>query len=75
MLFNMADLSRISVVIVDDHPLFRQGLRQVIASDPRFDLVGEAENGEAALQLIEQARPQIAVLGDIDQAAGRQRSR
>jgi DNA-binding NarL/FixJ family response regulator len=50
------------VVIVDDHPLFRQGLRQVIQSDDRFELLGEADNGAAAQKLITQLRPDLAVL-------------
>ncbi len=54
--------ARIKVVIIDDHPLFRQGLRQVILSDSRFELVGEADSGEAAVQLIERLRPDVAVL-------------
>ena len=54
--------TRTKVVIVDDHPLFRQGLRQVIVSDARFELVGEAENGETALELIRKTKPNVAVL-------------
>jgi DNA-binding NarL/FixJ family response regulator len=54
--------ARIKVVIIDDHPLFRQGLRQVILSDPRFELVGETDNGEGAIQLIERLKPDVAVL-------------
>ncbi len=54
--------ARIKVAIIDDHPLFRQGLRQVILSDPRFELVGEADSGEAAVQLIERLKPDVAVL-------------
>jgi DNA-binding NarL/FixJ family response regulator len=54
--------ARTSVLIVDDHPLFRQGLRQLIASDARFELVGEAGDGADALRFIVERKPAIAVL-------------
>jgi DNA-binding NarL/FixJ family response regulator len=54
--------ARTSVLIVDDHPLFRQGLRQLIVSDSRFELVGEAGDGTEALQFIVARKPAIAVL-------------
>ena len=41
----------VSIVIVDDHPLVREGLRRVIGAEPRFLLVGEAESVEHALEL------------------------
>ena len=47
---------------MDDHPLFRQGLRQVIASDSRFELAGEADGADAALKLAQETRPDIIVL-------------
>lgn len=53
---------RTKVLIVDDHPLFRSGLRQVIVSDSRFELVGEAGDGEAALKFILEKKPDVAVL-------------
>jgi DNA-binding NarL/FixJ family response regulator len=53
---------RIRIVIVDDHALLREGLRQVIQSDPRFELVGEADQGKAALELISSTNPDLAVL-------------
>ncbi len=52
----------IKVLIVDDHPLFRQGLRQLVESDARFELVGEAGDGLAAVALIGQIKPDIAIL-------------
>lgn len=55
----------VRVVIVDDHPLFRQGLRQLIQADGRFELVGESGDGEAALNLIQRTKPDVAVL-DVD---------
>jgi len=53
---------RTKVLIVDDHPLFRGGLRQVIQADPRFELVGEAGDGEAAWKSIQEKKPDVAVL-------------
>ncbi len=49
-------------MIVDDHPLFRGGLRQVILDDRRFELAGEEADGEAALKFIQEKKPDIAVL-------------
>ena len=56
---------KIKVLIVDDHPLFRQGLRQVVEADSRFDLVAEAGDGETALRSIQDKSPDVAVL-DVD---------
>jgi DNA-binding NarL/FixJ family response regulator len=58
-------MNKIRVVIADDHPIFSRGLRQVLSGDPAFELVGEAQDGEIALQQIEEQRPDVAVL-DID---------
>jgi DNA-binding NarL/FixJ family response regulator len=53
---------RIKVLIVDDHPLFREGLRQVILKDDRLELCGAAGDGTAALQMIHDQKPDIAIL-------------
>lgn len=53
---------RIKVVIVDDHPLFRQGLRQVVQGDARFELCGECGDGASAVQLVQEKNPDIAIL-------------
>lgn len=59
---------KISLIIADDHPIVRQGLRQVIESDTELIVLAEAGDGQAALQLIETHQPRIAVL-DIDMPA------
>lgn len=51
-----------SVVLVDDHELIRQGLRRAFERDPGFQVVGEAGSGDAALQLISEVQPDVAVL-------------
>ena len=55
----------IRLVMADDHPIFREGLRQIIEKDSRIKIIGEADNGQKALELIEEKMPDIALL-DID---------
>jgi DNA-binding NarL/FixJ family response regulator len=55
----------ITIVIADDHPLFRKGLREVIDSDRTLKVVGEAGDGATALTLIQQHAPAMAIL-DVD---------
>lgn len=55
----------IRIVIADDHPLMRQGLRQVIEIEGNLKVVGEAANGTEALAMIEELKPDTAIL-DVD---------
>ena len=50
------------VVIADDHPLFRHAVRGAIERHPGLVLVGEAEDGRQALELIDTLEPDVAVL-------------
>ena len=43
--------NRIRVLIVEDHPLFREGLRNTLLTRPGIELVGEAANGEEAVRI------------------------
>jgi len=52
----------IRVIIADDHPLMRKGLRLSIDEDPDLTVVGEAADGEMALSLITGLQPHIALL-------------
>jgi len=57
--------TEICVIIADDHPIFRRGLRQVLEMDSKLKIVAEADDGEAALARIEELRPDVALL-DVD---------
>ena len=56
---------QIRIVMADDHPIVRQGLRQMIEMDKNLSIVAEAGDGQTALDLIETHQPDVAVV-DID---------
>ncbi len=51
-----------TVLIADDHPVYREGLRRVMESSPAIRIVQEASNGQEALRFIQQSPPDVAVL-------------
>jgi two-component system, NarL family, nitrate/nitrite response regulator NarL len=52
----------IRIVIADDHPIFRDGLRRLLDADPRFEVIGEAGDGQEAVQQVAKLRPDILLL-------------
>jgi DNA-binding NarL/FixJ family response regulator len=61
----------ITIVLADDHPIFRNGLRDVLRADPSLQIVAEVGDGVAALQAIERHAPTLAILDvDMPQAGG-----
>lgn len=52
----------IKVLLVDDHPMFRKGVAQIISDDPNFEVVGEAASGQEGLDLAEQLLPDLVLL-------------
>jgi DNA-binding NarL/FixJ family response regulator len=55
----------IQIIIADDHPIFRRGLRGIIEGQADLNVVAEADNGETALSLIKEHEPDVVVL-DVD---------
>jgi len=52
----------VTVLIADDHPLFRRGMARAVARHPGLRLVAEAQDGREALELIDALEPDVAVL-------------
>ncbi len=58
----MTEQRSLRVVVVDDHDLLREGVSAVIASYDDLDVVGEARNGEMAIETVAELRPDVVVM-------------
>lgn len=54
--------SRKRILIIDDHPLFREGLKSIIAGDRQFVVEGEAGNARSGFQMAKKIRPDVALV-------------
>lgn len=57
-----ASPGKVRAVVGDDHPLFREGVVRALSSSGSVDVVGEADDGSAALELIKEHLPDVALL-------------
>jgi two-component system response regulator NreC len=55
-------MSNIRVLLVDDHALFREGIRTLLAAEPDIEIAGEAANASEAVELATQRRPDIVLM-------------
>ncbi|QGZ37977.1 two component transcriptional regulator, LuxR family [Pseudoduganella flava] len=58
----MTDNRPISVLLIDDHTLFRSGIRSLLQRNPDFDVVGEAADGVEGIKRAKQLKPQVVLL-------------
>ena len=56
------DIGRIRILVADDHPVYRDGLRALAARSPDLELVGEAANGTDAVAMAEQTLPDVILM-------------
>ncbi len=54
--------SPIRILLVDDHPVLRAGVRALLAAEPDFDVIGEASDGPSALAMVESLEPDLVVM-------------
>jgi DNA-binding NarL/FixJ family response regulator len=55
-------MNQINILFVDDHPLIRKAWKFILNQDPRFNLIGECDNGEQAVTLATQLCPDIVIM-------------
>jgi DNA-binding NarL/FixJ family response regulator len=55
-------MKRITILLVDDHKVLREGLRQVLELEKDFQVVGEAQDGRQAVAMVNQLRPDVVLM-------------
>ncbi len=55
-------MAKTSLILVDDHPLFRQGLRRVLEAEDDLEVIMEVADGEEALRMIKQLLPHVVIM-------------
>jgi two-component system response regulator DevR len=55
-------MDQIRILVVDDHPIVRQGIRSLLSNYPEFEIVGEADNGAKALEYVSRLAPNVTLL-------------
>jgi DNA-binding NarL/FixJ family response regulator len=55
-------MDKITIIVIDDHPLFRQGVVDSFSLELDLDVIGQASDGEEGLSLIREQHPQVAVV-------------
>jgi DNA-binding NarL/FixJ family response regulator len=55
-------MKKIKILVVDDHPVVRNGLVGMLSGQDRFDVIGEAENGAEALSLVQDLNPDVILM-------------
>lgn len=52
----------IKIILVDDHPLFREGVKRILEMEPNFEVVAEGDDGKEVVDLVQQYLPDVVLL-------------
>lgn len=55
-------MTKFRIVLADDHEMFREGLKMLVSAQPDMEVIGEADNGRAAVALAQQLQPDVVVM-------------
>jgi NarL family two-component system response regulator LiaR len=55
-------MSALKVLIAEDHPITRQGIRKLLDDESKFTVIGEAGDGEEAVQMVEELKPDVVIM-------------
>ena len=58
----MPERNKIRILVADDHPIFRDGLRKLLEAEPDFRVIGEASDGQEAVKLAHELKPDVLLL-------------
>ncbi|MGH9789357.1 MAG: response regulator [Candidatus Acidiferrales bacterium] len=58
----MPERAKTRILVADDHPIFRDGLRKLLEAEPDFRVIGEASDGEEAVKLAHELKPDVLLL-------------
>ncbi len=50
------------IIIIDDHPLFREGIKTILSRKPKYEVVGETGTGRQGLQIVKDLKPDLVLL-------------
>lgn len=55
-------MTKVNIVIIDDHQLFREGVKRILDFEPTFEVVAEGDDGDEAARIVEHYHPDVVIM-------------